>query len=148
MIPLIALTALAFASDNWPQFRGPQSIGVADDAGLPDTWSSTENVLWKIDVEGTGWSSPVVWGDRIFITSVVSTIPEEKPKKGFYLPAELKTPTDEHRWMVYAIDFKTGKKLWEREAHRGVPAFPHHPKNTFASATPVTDGEHIYVYFV
>ena len=70
---IIVSTTLA-AGDQWPQFRGPRSNGVADDPHLPDTWSTTRNVVWKTEIPGSGWSSPVVWGDRIFVTSVVSTV--------------------------------------------------------------------------
>ncbi len=76
----LSLSAAA-ADDAWPQFRGP-SAGVAEDAALPDTWSATSNVAWKLDIPGRGWSSPVVAGDRIFLTSVIATPPEDPPKKG------------------------------------------------------------------
>jgi outer membrane protein assembly factor BamB len=137
------------AADNWPQFRGPQSNGaVADDPRLPDTWSATNNVLWKTDIPGSGWSSPVVWGDRIFLTSVISAVAPESPKKGLYFGGNRENvPGDEHRWMVYAVDFRTGKIVWEREVHRGVPRSSHHLKNTYASETPATDGERVYAYF-
>ncbi len=134
------------AGDNWPQFRGPGSTGVVDDPALPDKWSATENVIWKADVPGSGWSSPIVWGDRIFVTSVVSSAGREAPKKGLYMGGERKPPTDEHRYVVYAFDFKTGKLLWEREASKGVPG-ARHLKNTYASETPVTDGERVYARF-
>jgi outer membrane protein assembly factor BamB len=137
----------AIADNRWPQFRGPQSTGVAEDPNLPDTWSETENVAWKIDIPGIGWSSPVVWGDRVFITSVISKGDIEKPKKGLYFGGERKAATDEHRWMVYCVDFKTGKTLWESEANRGAPPSSRHLKNTYASETPVTDGERLYAYF-
>jgi PQQ-like domain len=147
LIPLL-LTAVAFSSDQWPQFRGPESNGVADDPQVPDTWSATRNVVWKTEIPGNGWSSPVVWGDRIFVTSVISTVAPEAPKKGLYFGGNREAiPTDEHRWMVYAVDFKTGKIAWEREVHRGSPASSHHLKNTYASETPVTDGERVYAYF-
>jgi outer membrane protein assembly factor BamB len=147
MLKLFALLAVALASGHWPQFRGPGSLGVADDAAPPDKWSSSENVAWKIEIPGVGWSSPIVWGERIYVTSVVSTGEVEKPKKGLYLGGERKAPTDEHRWMVYAVDFHTGKILWEREARRGIPPGPKHLKNSYASETPVTDGERVYAYF-
>ncbi|SRR5579871_375806 len=133
--------------DNWPQFRGPQSLGVAEDPRLPDKWSATENVAWKTEIPGVGWSSPVVWGDRIYVTSVIDSGTLEKPKKGLYFGGERPASKDEHRWMVYAIDFKSGKIVWEREAHKAVPDAPHHLKNSYASETPVTDGERVYVYF-
>jgi outer membrane protein assembly factor BamB len=144
---IILLQPAALANDRWPQFRGPQSSGVAEDATLPDTWSATENVVWKADIPGTGWSSPIVWGDNIFVTSVVSTLEGEKPKKGLYFGGERKAPEDAHRWMVYCLDWKTGRIRWEREVHRGVPTGPRHLKNSYASETPATDGERLYAYF-
>src|SRR5499427_1326737 len=144
----VLVCADAAALDRWPQFRGPESLGVAEDAGLPDTWSSTQNVAWKTDVPGTGWSSPVVWGDRIFLTSVISADKQEAPKKGLYFGGNrLEPPKDEHRWMVYSLDWKSGRILWEREVHRASPKSPRHLKNSYASETPVTDGERIYAYF-
>ena len=143
----IILASFILADEKWPQFRGPQSMPVAEDPTLPDTWSTTENVVWKVDIPGSGWSSPVVWGDTIFLTSVISSVDGEKPKKGLYFGGERKPPADEHRWMVYAIDFKTGKIKWEREVNRGVPPASRHLKNTFASETPATDGERVYAYF-
>src|SRR5262245_9837760 len=92
------------ADDRWPQFRGPQSTGVVEDPNLPDKWSATENVAWKTDIPGLGWSSPIVWGDRIFITSVISSAEIEPPKKGLYFGGERGLPTAEHRWMVYSVD--------------------------------------------
>ena len=123
-------------------------MGIADDETIPEKWSSTENVKWKTPIPGMGWSSPVVWGDRILVTSVVSSAVVEAPKKGLYFGGNReKPPADEHRWMVYCISMKTGKILWEKEVHKGVPAFSRHLKNSFASETPVTDGEMFYVYF-
>jgi len=139
---------LAFAVADWPQFRGAGSTGVvADDPRLPDKWSKTENVQWKSPVPGTGWSSPVVAGGRIFLTSVVSSAEKEPPKKGLYFGGNREAPTDEHRWIVLAYDLASGKMLWEREVHRGVPAMARHLKNSYASETPATDGERLYAYF-
>ncbi|HWQ35280.1 MAG TPA: PQQ-binding-like beta-propeller repeat protein [Blastocatellia bacterium] len=142
-----ALTSANNAPDRWPQFRGPGALGSAEDPKLPDRWSQTENVAWKTEIPGTGWSSPIVWGERIFVTSVVSSDEGEKPKKGLYFGGERPASTAEHRWMVYGIDFKTGKVVWEREVHRGVPPHSRHLKNSYASETPVTDGERVYAYF-
>lgn len=136
-----------FAQANWPQFRGP-SAGIADDEVLPDTWSTTNNVAWAVDIPGRGWSSPVVWGDRIFITSAVSQSDTDLPKKGLYFGGNRDKPSDKiHNWMVYCIDFNTGKILWEKLAHKAVPKHPLHIKNSYASETPVTDGERLYAYF-
>ena len=144
---ILLLLGGAIANDRWPQFRGPGSLGVAEDSDLPDAWSTTENVAWKTDIPGTGWSSPIVWGDNIFVTTVVSAVEGEKPKKGLYFGGERKTPDNIHRWVVYCVDWKTGKVRWERDVHKGVPPGPRHLKNTYASETPVTDGERVYAYF-
>lgn len=144
-----AILLLSSPADNWPQFRGPHSNGLpaVEDPKLPDKWSDTENVAWKTEIPGVGWSSPVVWGDRIYLTSVINTGDMEKPKKGLYFGGERPPSKDDHRWMVYALDFKTGKIVWEREASKGVPETARHLKNSYASETPVTDGERVYVYF-
>jgi outer membrane protein assembly factor BamB len=143
-----AALAVGSASEQWPQFRGTQAGVAPDDPALPDTWSRTENVAWTLDVPGMGLSSPVVSGNRIFLTSVVRPGPVELPKLGFYNGnSDYSVPTSEHRWMLYAIDFAAGRVAWEREVHRGVPAVAKHSKNTYASETPVTDGERVYAYF-
>jgi outer membrane protein assembly factor BamB len=137
----------ARAADNWPQFRG-RAAGVADGTDLPDTWDTVKNVVWKADVPGRGWSSPVVWGDRVLLTSVVTDGKFEDPKKGLYFGGERAKPSaDVHHWMVYCLDFKTGRRLWEKEAHKEPPPSTVHVKNSYASETPVTDGERLYAYF-
>jgi hypothetical protein len=141
------LTTSAAVEANWPQFRGP-SAGVVEDQALPDAWSSSQNVAWRVEIPGRAWSSPIVWGDRIFVTSAVSEGDTEVPRKGLYLGGNRDKPSDKtHRWMVYCIDFSSGKILWERLAHTGTPQHPVHLKNTYGSETPVTDGERVYAYF-
>ena len=73
---------------NWPQFRGPGARGVATNASLPEHWSATENVAWKAEIPGRGWSSPIVWGERVFLTTAVSPEKPEPPKKGLYFGGE------------------------------------------------------------
>ena len=145
----LSLFTCALAQDRWPQFRGSQSLGTADAPNLPDTWSKTENVAWTTAIPGVGWSSPIVWGDNIFVTSVISSAEGEKPKKGLYMGGERPPAKDEHRWVVYCVDFKTGKIRWDREVYRGIltSAQSKHLKNSYASETPVTDGERVYAYF-
>jgi outer membrane protein assembly factor BamB len=148
LLSLFLVGSAPKSESNWPQFRGPQSIGVAEDPALPDRWSATENVAWKTDIPGVGWSSPIVWGNRIFVTSVISSGEIEPPKKGLYFGGNrYDTPTAEHRYVVYALDWKTGKILWERDVYKGPPKGPRHLKNSYASETPVTDGERLYAYF-
>jgi hypothetical protein len=141
------LAAIAVAAENWPQFRGPGGMGVADESRFPDNWSETENVAWKTAVPGVGWSSPVVWGDRLYLTTVIASGPLEAPKKGLYFGGDRGKVTDEHRYVAMAIDTASGKVLWERELWRGVPKGSRHLKNSFASETPVTDGDRVYFYF-
>jgi outer membrane protein assembly factor BamB len=152
-IPLLSVVfvfapSFGLAADNWPQFRGPDSRGLGkEDRRLPEVWSATQNVVWKTAVPGRGWSSPVVWGDKVFLTSVIKEGSLEEVKKGLYFGGERGTPEKVHRWKVYCLSFDTGEVLWEQTAHKGSPESSHHLKNTFASETPVTDGERIYAYF-
>ena len=135
---------------EWPQFRGLTAGAVADDPLLPDRWSATENVAWAVDIPGLGWSSPVVAGELVFMTSAISSGDERAPVPGLYDPGESfgKTRSDAtHQWMVYAIDFDTGSIRWARELEALVPTELKHVKNSFASETPVTDGRRVYVYF-
>jgi outer membrane protein assembly factor BamB len=149
-LPLIlaALTVQSATVTNWPQFRGSDALGVADNANLPDRWSTNEAVAWKMAVPGRGWSSPIVWGDRVFLTTVVSAGAVAPAKKGLYFGGEGKDlPTAAHQWLVLCYDLKTGRELWRQEAHRATPQNRLHIKNTYASETPVTDGERVYAYF-
>src|SRR5215510_12209505 len=102
-LALLAATSLLDASltaaDNWPQFRGPGARAVSEVTRLPLRWSATENVAWKTAIPGSGWSSPVVWGNRVFLTSVVSAGEEEKVKGGLYFGGERPIPKDAHRWL-------------------------------------------------
>jgi len=140
-------------SDNWPQWRGPNMTAVvADDPQLPEVWSATENVAWKTGIPGLGWSSPIVWDNRVFVTSVVADVESEQPKSGLYLPdTGVERPPDPppgiHHWMVYALDLHTGEIIWQQSAYDGPALSPRHPKNSYASATPVTDGERLHVLF-
>ena len=141
---------LAAASPrHWPQFRGAGSLGTSeDDPRLPETWSNSENVAWKTPLPGMSWACPVVWDDRIFLTNVISEGPVEPVKKGLYFGGNRPDVSkDPHRWVAYGIDFDTGDIVWETELRRGVPPTPRHLKNSYASETPVTDGERVYAHF-
>jgi outer membrane protein assembly factor BamB len=135
---------------NSPQFRGPRGDGVAYGTNLPVTWSTTSNVVWSCAIPGKGWSSPVVWGDRVFVTSAVGPgIVEAPPEKLGSMADHVRgvKATNEHQYMLHCVDWQTGKLLWSRCAHKAVPPGSIHPKNTYASETPVTDGERVYAYF-
>ncbi|NUM54304.1 MAG: PQQ-binding-like beta-propeller repeat protein [Candidatus Hydrogenedentes bacterium] len=142
------IISIANADANWPQFRGPEARGVAEGANLPDTWSTTENIAWKTDIPGRGWSSPVVWGNRIFFTTVVSQGEVEAAKKGLYFGGNRDNAPDMvHMWKVYCLDLESGKVVWEKQVHEGKPVTPRHIKNSYASETPVVDAERIYAFF-
>jgi outer membrane protein assembly factor BamB len=169
---LAAVSLLSAAGpDEWPQFRGPNSSGVADESSLPEKWTTSANVVWSLEIPGRGWSSPIVWRDRVFVTSAISPGAFKAPSTGIFgndyvaeltkqglsddevlkrvvgRDIELTSETGDIRYMIYALDAKTGNVIWEREAHRGKPFGGRHRKNTYASETPVTDGERIYVSF-
>jgi outer membrane protein assembly factor BamB len=138
----------AAPTPNWPQFRGPQSLGISASLKLPDQWSTNRNLAWKTDLPGTGWSSPIVWGESLFITTVVNEGEGELPQKGLYLGGERPNSSPaKHRWTVCALDFRTGRIRWQKTVHEGAPSSPIHLKNSYASETPVTDGERVYAYF-
>lgn len=145
----LMLTANAAAADDWPRFRGPHADGVAgDDPRLPDTWNTTDNIAWKAEISGLGWGSPIVTGNRVFLTAVSADGETTKPQKGLYQGLGVREPEKgAHHWMVYCLDVMTGEKLWEREAHAGEPVVPRHPKSSYAAETPVTDGKYLYVLF-
>ncbi len=134
----------------WPSFRGAQAAGVAE-GPAPTAWNgeTATNVLWKTPIPGLAHSSPVVWGDRIFVTTAVSTEANPTLRVGLYgdvdsVESESKI---EHSWRVFALDRKTGKVLWERVAYTGVPKIKRHIKATHANSTPATDGQHIVALF-
>ena len=157
--------------DTWPGFRGHEMSGVAPKANIPERWTTKQNVKWAVPIAGHGWSSPIVWGDTVFITSAISSKPFKKPTPGLYgneyiaemqaqglsneeisrrsadRDGESTAEADEIRYMVYALDARTGKIKWEREAIKTKPFGGRHRKNTYASETPLTDGERLYAYF-
>ena len=135
------------ATDQWPQFRGPHAGATPDDPRLPDTWSETENIVWKTPIPGMSWSSPVVWDNHIFITSAISQGREKDPVPGLYDEHDHIKADADQRWMLYDVDFESGKIRWARELHKGYPPLLRHIKNSYASETAVTDGERVYVYY-
>ena len=156
----IVLSTLAVApvmAENWPRFRGTQGGLAADHPSLPSAWSRTENVVWKASVPGRSWSSPVVWGDHVFVTTVVNVNAPDQPLKpvseyrgrswnGPLDEKSIASTSDAHRWVLYDFEFSSGRVRWERVLHTAVPSQPVHQKNTYFSETPVTDGERVYVY--
>lgn len=139
---------------TWPTWRGPHATGVARTGDPPLRWSETENVRWKAEIAGLGTSTPVVWGSKIFLTTAIDegvTAPGAAPPppaaEGQRRPGLAGAPGQMHRFVVLALDLDTGKVLWERTARRAPPHEGHHPDGTYASGSPVTDGEHVFASF-
>lgn len=159
---LAALLGLAFqprieageGSSNWPGWRGPGGNGISPEADLPVEWSDTKNVLWKTPIPGRGHSSPIVWGNRVFLTTAIEGAATEdyKRTKHFINGEEFVHPDGVaadriNTLKVYALDRDTGKVVWERTPYEGTIFDSRHRRNTRASETPVTDGRRVYAYF-
>jgi outer membrane protein assembly factor BamB len=135
---LIASVTLFAADDDWPRWRGPNDDGVAR-GDVPLEFSATKNIAWKVHIPGRGHSSPIIWGNKIFLTTAIPTAPQDE-----YAPALRK----EHRFVVMCLDRTTGKLLWEKTAKTGIPPEAHEvPYGSFASNTPVTDGKRLYAFW-
>jgi outer membrane protein assembly factor BamB len=137
-------------AQNWPSFRGPNNSGIADQQNLPTEWSlkTSENVLWRTAIPGLAHSSPVVWENRVFLTTAVML--EGSPDLEVGRVSGGKLATDEssrHSWRLYALDKRTGIILWQKTAHEGIPRSKRHVKASHASATPVTNGKYIVALF-
>ena len=137
------------SNGSWPSFRGVQASGVAGRQNLPDRWDARtgENILWRTQIPGLAHSSPVVWGNRIFVTSAVSSDPNASFRPGLYGDGDASQDRTRHRWVIYALDKRNGKILWERTAHEGVPLDKRHIKSTYANSTPATDGRIVVAWF-
>jgi len=150
---VLAVTATgaggARAAESWPCFRGPGARGVAaDDPRLPVRWSDTDNVRWKAEIDGRGWSSPIVHAGRVFLTSAVAATPLEDPRRGIYFGGDRADPPTGHvRWFVTCLDAASGMTIWETQIAEGPPPGPIHLKNSLASETPITDGARVYAPF-
>ena len=147
---LIAADAIADDAGDWPQWRGPTWNGIAR-GEAPLHWSDTEHVKWKADVPGRGHSSPVIWGDKIFVTTSVPTSPAaaaDPASNGRRFGFGSRGPQPEQKLILMCLDRKTGKLLWERVVKVATPHEGYHPQyGSFASNSPVTDGKHVIAFF-
>jgi outer membrane protein assembly factor BamB len=144
-----AVPAPSGAARPWPQFRGSGASGVGDGQGAPASWNvaTGEGVRFKTPIPGIGLASPIVWGDRIYVATAVSSKGDTTFRTGLYPDATSVDDRSEHSFRLYALDTKNGKVVWEREVHRGVPGTLRHTKSSLANSTPVTDGERVVVLF-
>src|SRR4051812_34711580 len=146
---LCAAATVSLSAQQWPAFRGANAAGVADGNPTAVTWNAPtgENVVWKTPVPGVAVSSPIVWGNRVFVSTAISGDPKAGIRTGLYGDVEPVADTSPHSWHLLALDKQTGKVLWDRVAHEGVPRTKRHPKSSQASPTPVTDGARVVVSF-
>jgi outer membrane protein assembly factor BamB len=148
---LISVTALAQTDymNQWPQFRGPFACGIVETDQLPDQWNiaTGKNIMWKTRLPGLGHSSPVVWGDRIFVTTSISGSGSDSLKVGLYGDIDEVGDRSEHEFRVYCFDKFSGEVLWERLAHKGVPVTERHTKSSHANPTPATNGSYVVAFF-
>ncbi len=164
-VPVLTAAVLAGpppskVDEHWPQWRGPHFNGSTASGSPPAEWAEDQNVAWKVAIPGKGSSSPVVWGNRIYLTTAVSTgktaespsqpEPEtvsQDARAGRRGPGHTPSPTEIQRFLVLAIDRETGKTVWERTVVEAVPHEGHHQTGTYASGSAVTDGANVYAFF-
>ena len=150
LVTLALSTARAEDSPRWPAFRGVAARGapVVDTAKTPEKWDidKATNVRWRTKIAGLGLSSPVIWGDRVFLTTAVGE-KGAKLKVGLYGDIGSVKDTSKIEFRVVALDRETGKVVWDRAAHTGVPAIKRHPKSSHANSTPATDGKRVVAFF-
>ncbi len=162
---VVSLTAAAAELSSWPEWRGTSGAGIAPGATPPTTWSDQQNIRWKAKVGGLGFSTPIIWKDRVYLLTAIETSEDRAPapapepsapavggdqkgrggKKGGFGGGT--RPTKVHEWAVVALDRKTGAIVWQKTARREVPHEGRHQTNSFASGSPLTDGEHLYASF-
>jgi outer membrane protein assembly factor BamB len=142
-------------ADNWPQFRGANFNNLPNEKSLPTEWDETKNILWKIELPGLGWSSPIIWDNKVFVSTAVldkSSVPaksetETSSTNNRRNRRNPNPPDGTYALELHCLDLNTGKTIWKKVAYKGKPSYATHRDNTYASETPVTDGEHIYVYY-
>jgi outer membrane protein assembly factor BamB len=146
-IVLLGLS-VALSAQNWPSFRGPGASGVAD-GKAPSHWDAPKgvNVAWKVEIPGLAHSSPVVWGDRVYVTTAVSSDPKAVFRHGLFGDVDPSPDVSKHSWRVYCLDKASGKIIWEKVAHEGTPKTKRHSKSSQASSSPATDGKHVVAFF-
>jgi outer membrane protein assembly factor BamB len=149
LLAAIAAVSAQSSDGNWPQFRGRQASGGAEGHILPVRWNvkTGEHIKWRTSVPGLGLSSPVIWGDKLFLSTAVSEDDNGDLRLGLYGDIAPVEDESEHIWKVLCYDKNTGDLLWEREVHRGIPKVKRHTKSSHANSTLATDGERLIAFF-
>jgi outer membrane protein assembly factor BamB len=149
LIAPLATAAETPRAGVWSQFRGQAASGVADGAHLPDAWSAAggKGISWKTPIPGLAHSSPIVWGDRVFVTTAISSRKDATFKPGLYGDGTASEDVTVHKWQVLSLDRSSGKLLWASTAYEGAPREKRHIKATYANATPATDGRYVVAFF-
>ena len=144
LLSSVLLAANPEAERFWPQWRGPYANGVSRTADPPVEWSETKNIRWKIEIPGRGSSSPVVWGDLLFVTTA---IPVGVTGAAAHQPRGPIQPRDVHQFKILAIDRRTGRVVWERTPRQEQPRAPSQKDGTWASSSAITDGRRVFAFF-
>lgn len=134
---------------QWPGYRGYMAAGVLDNANLPESFDLEKmiNIRWKAEIPGLGLSSPVIWDNKLFITTAISQSDNEGVKPGIYGNVEPVDDSSEHEWKVYCLDKTSGKLIWEKTSFKGIPRIKRHPKSTHANTSVATDGNYVVAFF-
>jgi outer membrane protein assembly factor BamB len=134
---------------QWPGFRGYMASGVLDNANLPESFDlrNMTNIRWKAEIPGLGLSSPVIWDNKLFITTAISQSDKEGFKPGIYGSIDPVTDSSAHEWKVLCLDQNTGKIIWDRTSYKGIPKMKRHPKSTHANTSVATDGKYVVAFF-
>ncbi len=149
LLCILLLSFIPANAQNWPAFRGANAAGNGDGQNPPAAWNveKNENIVWKTPIPGLAHASPIVWGNKLFVITAVSSAPQGKFRHGLYGDVDSDKDTSKHAWKIYCLDKKSGKILWERTATEGVPKIKRHIKSTHASPSPATDGKYVVAFF-
>jgi outer membrane protein assembly factor BamB len=143
----LALAQTADAQKNWASWRGPLGTGAAPLADPPTEWAESKNIRWKVAIPGRGHAAPIVWNDRVYVLTAVPTASEKPPEEAGGGRRRPQKPTAPIKYTVLALDRKTGATVWEKVVKEETPHEGTHPDSTYASASPLTDGERLYAFF-
>lgn len=148
-VGLALILGIALQAENWPGFRGAGARGIAESEQLPVVWNpeTGQNIAWKTEIPGLGLSSPVIWGDLVFLTTAISSNPQAVFEAKLIGQRDDRQDPAEQEFRVLALDKRSGKVVFNQLAARTKPRVLRHPHNSYASPTPATDGKHLVAFF-